>query len=1009
MVADNVPRGPRPENDAPDPPIGGRPLEGHGMEERESFTGGPREMHYVGWSPDGHMLAVTGADGSAAVWRAESRHEPTRLTGHEKRVLGLAWHPTDGSLATASDDGTVRLWNVQTGEHEIACQLDGTAAKGVAWSPSGRQLAVTDSTGGVGIWDVARRKRLRYARRHDDSVRPPYWSRDGSILVTSSFDGVICVLSAEDLGVRRTIATPGEGNRLWSTALSRDGGCIGSGHRDATVRVWETQSGRELAVLEGHNGTVGCVAFSPGERLLASAAGSEIRLWRRSDWACVATLAREFGGKVGGLDFHPTDDVLAAKDNEHGVIRCWSLDAELLAGRAAGPASRRYVNAKVVLLGDTGVGKSGLGLVLSGQPYAPTDSTHGRKVWVFDPEGDDGARQGLAAREVLLWDLAGQPGYRMVHQLHLNEIAVALVVFDARSETDPFAGVKHWTRALAHARRIEGDAAVPARTFLVAARTDRGGVPVTQERLRALAADLGVDGIYETSAKEGWQIAELREAMLAAIDWQRLPTVSSNELLEEIRTFVLDAKREGRILVTAGDLFRGYAPSAAAAGSGDRDLRADFDACLGRVEGRGLIRRLAFGDYVLLAPELLDAYASALVQAAKEEPDGLAVISEEDALAARFRMAESERIASRAEEKLLLIATVAELLRHEVALKEPTDSGIDLVFPSQFTRERPDAPHIAGRALTFGFEGSLHNIYATLAVRLARSHLFARREMWRNGATYASAAGGVCGIYLRELDEGVGELDVFFESSTETAIRRQFETYVFEHLQQRAGPGTVSRRRVLTCPACDYALPDDLVRRRRERGDRFMPCPDCERQRIALTEEDDEAAPSAELSVMHRSAITRRDSDVATTRLHGKIQTGDFDVFLCHNGRDKAEVAAIGERLKARGIHPWLDVWEIPPGASWQDALAKQIKSVRSAAVFVGKRTGPWQDMETKALLQRFVKSKLPVIPVILESRKGNPRLPGFLPLLHRVDMRESDPDPFEQLVWGITGERSRF
>ena len=60
-------------------------------------------------------------------------------------------------------------------------------------------------------------------------------------------------------------------------------------------------------------------------------------------------------------------------------MRCW-------AASLAEPGSRRYGNAKVVLLGDTGVGKSGLGLVLSGQAYQPTDSTHGRNVWTLDAQ-----------------------------------------------------------------------------------------------------------------------------------------------------------------------------------------------------------------------------------------------------------------------------------------------------------------------------------------------------------------------------------------------------------------------------------------------------------------------------------------------------------------------------------------------------------------------------------------------------------------------------------------------
>src|SRR5208282_5021355 len=134
--------------------------------------------------------------------------------------------------------------------------------------------------------------------------------------------------------------------------------------------------------------------------------------------------------------------------------------------------------------------------------------------------------------------------------------------------------------------------------------------------------------------------------------------------------------------------------------------------------------------------ELLDAYASAMVQAAKDEPDGLGFISEEEALEGRFRLPDSERVRDRAQEKLLLIATVEELLRHEIALKEVTDRGVDLVFPSQFTRERPDAPDIPGKEVTFAFEGPLHSIYATLAVRLSHSRLFGRQDMWQNAASY---------------------------------------------------------------------------------------------------------------------------------------------------------------------------------------------------------------------------------------------------------------------------------
>jgi hypothetical protein len=141
--------------------------------------------------------------------------------------------------------------------------------------------------------------------------------------------------------------------------------------------------------------------------------------------------------------------------------------------------------------------------------------------------------------------------------------------------------------------------------------------------------------------------------------------------------------------------------------------------------------------------------------------------------------------------------------------------------------------------------------------------------------------------------------------------------------------------------------------------------------------------------------------------LEGKVATKDYDVFLCHNSDDKPAVKEIGNRLKERGLLPWLDEWELRPGLPWQRALEQQIKTIKAAAVFVGESgIGPWQDLELAAFLRQFVKREWPVIPVLLPGEKERPELPPFLEGMTWVDFRKSEPDPMEQLVWGVTGER---
>jgi HD superfamily phosphohydrolase len=134
-----------------------------------------------------------------------------------------------------------------------------------------------------------------------------------------------------------------------------------------------------------------------------------------------------------------------------------------------------------------------------------------------------------------------------------------------------------------------------------------------------------------------------------------------------------------------------------------------------------------------------------------------------------------------------------------------------------------------------------------------------------------------------------------------------------------------------------------------------------------------------------------------------KVSKKTFDVFLCHNSKDKAEVKRIGVLLKKKGISPWLDEWELPPGSRWQKVLQEQIKNIKSVAVFIGADgVGPWQDIEIEAFLLEFVKKNCKVIPVILKGCLVNPEIPPFLGSVTYVNFNMKQPNAINNLVWGI-------
>jgi WD40 repeat protein len=799
-------------------------------------------------------------------------------------------------------------------------------------------------------------------------------------------------------------------SKILNIAWSPDSQLLASAILDGTIMLWDIATGSVTRVLEGHADAVTSVSFSyDGKFLVSKSLDNSVRLWNCQTWETVAVIHESTSGKwLSSAAFNPKLPVLATLGERDTIVHIWELDIPTLLNAAPVSSSVHYANAKVVLVGDTGVGKSGLGLVLSNEHFQPTESTHGRRVWTFEKQGVVAISQ-AQTRETMLWDLAGQPGYRLIHQLHLNEVAVALIVFDTRSETDPFAGVRHWDRALTQAQRFPSSDTSSLKKFLVAARTDRGGIGVSRKRIDTWVKELGFDGYFETSAKEGWQIPELVDAIRNSIDWNALPSVSSTKLFQQIKDFLINEKKAERLLSTTDDLYRAFLQSEDAPAETE-SLRPQFEVCIGRVESRDLIRRLSFGNYVLLQPELLDAYASALINAAKDEPDGLGNIAEEDARHGRFRMSEDERIKDKALEELLLIATVEELLCHELVLRESADDGAYLVFPSQFTREWPDAPNPQGQAVIFEFEGAVLNIYATLAVRLTRSGLFIKKDLWKNAATYRAKVGGLCGMSLREIQEGKGELTLFFDKAASEQTRSQFEDYILIHLNRRALRESIKQRRILTCHECGANIPEQHVKMRRERGFDSIACGVCE-TRIVLVDPAQAAqiteTQASILTEMDNTANLQRNRDTATSSLQGKIATKDFDVFLCHNSEDKPAVKMIGEQLKELGILPWLDEWELRPGLPWQPALEEQIKNIKAVAVFIGKNNiGPWQDRELDAFLRQFVKRQCPVIPILLQDCDREPELPVLLGGMTWVDFRQPDPDPMKQLIWGITGER---
>lgn len=1005
------------------------------------------------------------------------------LEGHAEAVTSLAFDPKGDTLASSSIDGTVKLWDAASGRLLRTLEVRGSAVTSVAFDGAGRRLASgNDNT--VHLWDAATGRLLRTLEGHRETVWSVAFDGKGRTLASGSSDGTVRLWDAATGRLLSTLecgstvhsvafdgaggalasgsgsivqiweagsgkllrALQGHGSPVYSVAFDGAGRTLVSGSMDQTVRIWDASSGRLLRTLEGHKGCADALAFSRDESLLASKGDDDaVRLWRCDTWepAGVIPEPKNHRDSYPALAFHPSAPLLSSggtapdttPDKRGQLIHVWELDYAVLLGkerhRRRTPASVSYSVAKVLLVGDTGVGKSGLACRLVKREFALTESTHGRQIHTLRSAEVAGAHGERIQRETVLWDLAGQPGYRLIHQLQMSDAAVALVLFDSRSETDPFAGAAFWAEALDQAA-----ANAPIVKLLVAARVDRGGVGVSEEEIQRFVKRHGFAGYVRTSAKTGEGIAALADAIETNIRWSDLPMVTSTTLMQQVRSFVTASKSEPSrsSLQTVATLRADFRVSRSSSVSDD-----EFAACLSRLEHTDVVdvlrqyvpgdgdagresvlldhekgdiarrrRDVEDDDLVLLQPSYVDAYASAIIIAAKDDPRGIGHLPEEDVFNGQFPLNKEERMPDSEDERRVLQHVVKELLRRELALRESLDDGDYLVFPSQYTREAP-FPGTNAFGVSYDFKGPVRSVFTTLVVRLAHHTAFTEREFYKDAAAYDAGGGGKCVVLLRDTVPGAGQLSVFFEGDVTEETQAVFLRYVYQHLERRAVPGSITRQREYHCRKCRYEMDDRVVEKRLRESKPDIVCPQCDDRQplydLLLRESE---APSAKMREIDEEAREAKSRELAISRVESMRERREHDVFLSYNSADRAAVVRLAEDLKAVGLRAWLDVWDLIPGRPWQEALEAAIDKIPCAAICIGPAgIGQWQAQEMQVCLDKFVQQGKRVIPVFMPNAEGALALPIFFRSFSFVDLRDHDVtkgDGLRLLVAGILG-----
>ncbi|MGB6164451.1 MAG: TIR domain-containing protein [Pseudonocardiaceae bacterium] len=794
-----------------------------------TLTGHDGTIGRIGWSPDGRLLATPSKDGTVRIWDTDSGACLRTIHGQSKSMFAAAFDPDGRILATGSYSGT-SLWDVDSGE--LRNRLTSHRCYAVAFSPHRRILAIPDRWHGVRLWELPTGSTLCQTTGQNSVILSLAFNGEGDMFAAGFLDGTVrlWVIPSGQLFRR---ALDGHSGEVTSVAFHPGGGILASASRDRTIRLWDVATGGTVSILEGHTREVLALSFSGDGRVLASnSTDGTVRFWETESGRCRAVLpALASNDWVQSVAFHPHVPILAvvgssSEPRDDSVLHLWELDVDRLLAHSATP-SVSYTTAKIVLVGESGVGKTGLGWRLAHGEFVEHVSTHGQQFWLLDELGGTGADG--TKREAILWDLAGQPDYRLIHALYLDDADLALVLFDPTHRDDPLRGVEYWLRQLGWHRPI----------ILVAARSDRGAPRLTTDEVEAFCAERGIAGYVATSALHGDGLDELVKRMRAAISWDKRPTTVTTQTFKRIKNYVWELKEAPtpeKAIFSLAELRARLEQEYPAVEFTDDELLT----AVRHLSNHGYLAQLGTSrgePRMLLTPVLLNNLAASIVLEARCNPKGLGALEEQQVLTGGYHFRELARLSAE-EREVLLDSAIVMFLAHSVCFREtdPLTVHSYLVFPELINLKKPviadEQPIDEGAAYTVS--GAVENVYASLVVLLGYTSTFTRTNQWRDHARYVVGDGLVCG--LRKEAEREGELDfvLYFGATVGTPIRTLFQSLFESFLARRE---LTVRRYVAVWCAEGHQLNRAVVRERLAQGTNYAFCPECG-QRVALSPAD---------------------------------------------------------------------------------------------------------------------------------------------------------------------------
>ena len=246
----------------------------------------------------------------------------------ENRIgaLGLNRAGDQALVVTGARLHELSLWDVASGARRWTVEEPGRLIFTARFSASGAQVALATSRGHGRVLDAVTGARLSDTLAHRGTVWDCRFSPDGASVATFAMDQTARVWDARTGAPRSPLLR--HPDVLFGGAFSRDGRYLLTQAKDPALRLWELKPRLSRLVLRPGGRTVRAL-FSPDGRTIATADGSNLRVWDAANGAPRVRCA--LPAEVSDLAFSPDGARLLAGGEDGSAHLCDARTGAVLA------------------------------------------------------------------------------------------------------------------------------------------------------------------------------------------------------------------------------------------------------------------------------------------------------------------------------------------------------------------------------------------------------------------------------------------------------------------------------------------------------------------------------------------------------------------------------------------------------------------------------------------------------------------------------------------------------